>query len=277
MGWRLTTDVEEYAARVLPLLRTDPVGCTVALSVLGQLRAGLRFSDDPLVLCWLERDGEVVGAASASPPYPLVLDAVPATAAPALVDALRAAGAVVPGCNGEGAALDAFVAAWTARTGARAEVTMAQLLYVLGDLAVPDVAGAGRPAGPADLALCTRWWEDFAREAGVAAPGSQEHLVRDRMADDRLWLWEVDGTPVALAGRNRVEAGVARVGPVWTPPEHRRRGYGGAVTAAVTADALARGATGVVLFTDVANPTSNGVYRRLGFRPVGERRVVDFR
>jgi predicted GNAT family acetyltransferase len=79
-----------------------------------------------------------------------------------------------------------------------------------------------------------------------------------------------------MAGISRPEAGMVRVAAVYTPPEVRGRGYGGAVTAAVTRSALDAGAAHVVLFTDLANPTSNALYQRLGFRPVEDRTVVEF-
>jgi predicted GNAT family acetyltransferase len=79
-----------------------------------------------------------------------------------------------------------------------------------------------------------------------------------------------------MAGAQRPAAGVVRVGPVYTPPEHRGRGYGAAVTAAVSQAALDAGAAGVVLFTDLANPTSNALYERLGYRPVEDRVVLSF-
>jgi predicted GNAT family acetyltransferase len=66
------------------------------------------------------------------------------------------------------------------------------------------------------------------------------------------------------------------VAPVYTPPEHRRRGYGAAVTAACAADALARDADHVVLFTDRTNATSNSVYQRIGFERIAERDVIRF-
>jgi predicted GNAT family acetyltransferase len=69
---------------------------------------------------------------------------------------------------------------------------------------------------------------------------------------------------------------VVRLGPVYTPPEHRGRGYGAAVTAAVSHAALDAGASYVVLFTDLANPTSNALYRRLGYQPVEDRVVLEF-
>jgi predicted GNAT family acetyltransferase len=65
-------------------------------------------------------------------------------------------------------------------------------------------------------------------------------------------------------------AGMCRIGPVYTPPESRGRGFGAAVTAAAVRHAHRRGARHVVLFADVANPVANGIYRRLGFVPVAE-------
>ena len=80
-----------------------------------------------------------------------------------------------------------------------------------------------------------------------------------------MTLWEANGEPVAMAGLTRPDAGMVRVIAVYTPPHLRGRGYGGAVTAAVTRAALEAGAEDVVLFTDLANPISNRLYQRLGF------------
>jgi predicted GNAT family acetyltransferase len=74
-----------------------------------------------------------------------------------------------------------------------------------------------------------------------------------------------------MAGSTRQVAGVVRVAGVYTAPAHRQRGYGGAVTAVATQAALDAGASAVVLFTDLANPTSNALYQRLGYRPVADR------
>ena len=97
----------------------------------------------------------------------------------------------------------------------------------------------------------------------------------------RLRLWEVDGEArsreaVSMAGSTRPSSGMVRVDAVYTPPRRRRHGYAAAVTAAVTRAALDAGASDVVLFTDLANPTSNAVYTRLGYRPVEDRTLLLF-
>jgi predicted GNAT family acetyltransferase len=99
--------------------------------------------------------------------------------------------------------------------------------------------------------------------------------VADRLSHSGLLLWEVAGEPVAMAGLTHTVAGVARIAGVYTPRAHRQQGYGGAVTTAASQTAMGRGASEVVLFTDLANATSNALYQRLGYRPVEDRVMLD--
>lgn len=99
-------------------------------------------------------------------------------------------------------------------------------------------------------------------------------MVDERTASGRLTLWETGGVPVSMAGVSLQVAGSVRVAPVYTPPEHRGHGYAAAVTAEVSRAAREAGAQEVLLFTDLANPTSNGVYQRIGYRPVSDRLLI---
>ena len=81
-------------------------------------------------------------------------------------------------------------------------------------------------------------------------------------------LWEADGRPVSLVVAGSRTPNGRRIGPVYTPPAQRGRGYAGALTAAASQDQLDRGAAFCFLFTDLANPTSNAIYRRIGYEPV---------
>jgi predicted GNAT family acetyltransferase len=101
-------------------------------------------------------------------------------------------------------------------------------------------------------------------------------MVDDRLSYGGLTLWEMAGEPVSMAGLTRPAAGQVRVGPVYTPPSRRGRGDGGAVTAAVSQAARDAGAAEVVLFTDLANPTSNALYQRLGYEAVSDRVIFSF-
>ena len=153
-----------------------------------------------------------------------------------LVSGLRARAVRIPGVNGEVATADRFAAAWTAGSPLRATPAMRLRLYVLGTLRPPTPPPPGRPrrAGQADFAGVAGWFTAFQSEGGVHAVDVGP-VVRDRIEAGLVWLWEdTAGTAVSIAARNRTAAGVARVAPVYTPPEHRRHGYGTAVTAACT-------------------------------------------
>lgn len=270
MAWQFTDDPETYAAHAWDLLARDPARHTVALTVAASARAGYRWSDDPMLFGWYEEGGDVRGAVAWTPPFELMLAEVPEDTVDELAAALRARR--VPGVNGRVEIVERFVAAWRP---AQSSVALEMRLYRLGTLVTPTAPGVPRMAELGDLDLAIRWLRAFEIEAGVHRT-DVEGAARDRLAGERLWLWERDGETVSLAACTAPAAGVARIAPVYTPPEHRRRGYGAAVTAACTAQALECGAEEVVLFTDLANPTSNSIYQAIGFRPVADFRVVRF-
>jgi len=155
----------------------------------------------------------------------------------------------------------------------------ASRLFRLGDLEKPATAGRPRHATEDDIDLLAQWRGDFELEAvgHLRNPGDGSAAIR-RMLEmgDGTILWEHDGEPVSWAVVSVPLYGMSRVGPVYTPPAHRAKGYGSAVTAAVSQHARDAGATSVVLFTDLANPTSNSIYQKIGYRPVYDSTELEF-
>jgi predicted GNAT family acetyltransferase len=137
----------------------------------------------------------------------------------------------------------------------------------------PPVCRAGARAGAGRLRP-RAWFGAFLSESHTLAHPDIGKAVDERVGYGGMTLWEADGVPVSMAGVTRQVAGMIRVAPVYTPPGYRRRGYAGAVTAAVTQAALDAGAGEVLLFTDLANPTSNALYQRLGYHPVEDRVIM---
>jgi RimJ/RimL family protein N-acetyltransferase len=279
MAWELTDSLDDFERIAVPHLLADPLRQTVPLTVLTNLRySGLSaFGDEPPVLGWHRADdGTVDGAILRTPPYPLLLASIPPGSIAGLLRLLAAQRELPAAVNLDAESEELFLAAWSASTGGGGSARMRSRLYRLQALVVPDPGppGVARIAGPADSELLVDWHDAFAREANTFAEASGR-IVADRLSHDGLTLWEVGGRPVAMAGTTRPVAGVVRVNGVYTPPAERRRGYGGAATAAVSRAAQAAGATDVVLFTDLANPTSNALYQRLGYRPVDDRVLLE--
>jgi RimJ/RimL family protein N-acetyltransferase len=280
MAWRLTDSADDFLDAAGEHLRADPVLHTVQLTVLETLRLSgpSAFGDSPPVFGWHESaSGATDGAFLQTPPFPVLLATLPPGSARSLLDLLAAERRPPSAVNVAGQDEATVLTAWTAATGGSGTSRMRSRLFRLGVLAPPDPCppGAARLAGQGDRDLLVAWHAAFGSETGAAAPENAERTVADRLSHSGLMLWEADGEPVAMAGRTREVAGVVRVSGVYTPPACRRRGYGGAVTTAVSQAALDARVAAVVLFTDVANPTSNALYQRLGYRPIGDRVVLD--
>jgi GNAT superfamily N-acetyltransferase len=281
MAWQLTEDVAVYLAAVGGFLRARPAENTIVLTATEAVRSkgpGAFGGSAPMFGWQAEPDGAVTAAFLHTPPYPVVLTMMSDGHAAALAAELANRGRHTPGVNAAIAPGAAFAAAWQERTGQATRAGMRTRLYALGRLLPPDPLppGQARTASAADACLMLAWLDSFHDEAGPEGPNASERVVRDGLGHGGLVLWEHQGRSVSLAGRHRAVAGQARIGPVYTPPELRGRGFGGAATAAVTQAALDDGAEVVVLFTDLANPASNTLYQRLGYRPVGDWAVLRF-
>ena len=275
-------DAARFLSAAEPLLAADRARSTIIATV----AAGLVSLPDPdlrptlVVASDSSLAGDpVVGLALRTPPHPLTVLIDPSAADPgevaaALAGAVVAAGSMPDLISGPREDVDAVAAALAAQGWSTRQHT-AMLLYRLVGLVEPyGVRGAARSLDvddPADLDLASRWAFQFLVETrAVPRPtGPDPELIRRRAARGGVTiLWQDGAASVALAGHSAVIGGMARIGPVFTPESLRGNHYGSAVTAAAVRSAQRLGAATVVLFTDADYPTSNAIYRRLGFEPV---------
>ena len=276
----MTADTRRFLNAAGEFLRADPAGNSVMLTVTENLRvsATAPAAGPPLYGWWQPAGGPVSAAFMHTPDFPLMLSRVNAPDTARLASDLVGAGRQVHGVNAGQEAAGAFAAAWRERTGDAVAVYRRMRLFRLGELIPPRPwpEGTARLAARTERDLLARWFGAFAREVGD--PPGQDHskAAAERLAYGGITVWEAGGAPVSVVGRTRAVAGMVRVGPVYTPPELRGRGYAGAATAAVSQAALDAGITEVVLYTDLANLTSNALYQRLGYRPVEDRMVFSF-
>jgi predicted GNAT family acetyltransferase len=308
MGWFITGSVDEFLVEAGPFLHAEPARNTVILSVTKNLvvkaaagrrsgpqaarsmpraaasRSRLPRDDEPLYGWWRPRPGEdtggsaICGAFMHTPGFPAFLTSMSSGAAVELAAMLAATRRRLPGVNAETQAAEAFADAWRDRTGDAATVFRRMRLHRLAELVRPDPGpeGNSRVADERDRSLLTEWFGAFALEVGDDYPQDHAVAVDDRLGYGGLTVWEASGAPVSVAGITRPVDGMVRVGPVYTPLPLRGRGYAGGATVAISQAALDAGAAEVVLYTDLANPTSNALYKRLGYRPVEDRVILSF-
>ncbi|MFG2561541.1 GNAT family N-acetyltransferase [Streptomyces sp. NPDC048496] len=268
MTWTFTDDVEAFLDVAGASLAARPAENTLVLTVTATLRSsGPHAYGDaaPLLGWWRGADGEVAGTVVQTPPYPPLLGTVAPEALVPLTAALP-----LTSVNADRPTAEALAACWPGH-----RVEQEQRLYRLGELIPPPPAPEGTPrtATTADRELLLAWHLAFAEETGQLSTHA-ERLVDERTVSGRLTLWEAGDVPVSMAGVSPRIAGTVRVTTVYTPPEYRGHGYAAAVTADAGGAAREAGAAEILLFTDLANPTSNGVYQRIGFRPVSDRLLI---
>jgi hypothetical protein len=226
----------------------------------------------------------VVGTAIRTPPWRLVLGVMEHPGAVhQLVQDLVAdpAGADLPGVIGPSEAAHHFAEAWAASTGVSARLTRHERSFRLRKVIRPPTApGAMRPAQPTDRMLLTSWAQAFHEEALSGGPDQDYAAMADRWIRGlgrTAFLWEDAGRAVSLTGVGGLTPNGIRVGPVYTPPELRGRGYASNLVAKASQLQLDGGRTFVFLFTDLANPTANRIYQAIGYEPVNDVDEYDFR
>jgi len=139
---------------------------------------------------------------------------------------------------------------------------------------LPDLpAGRLRPADIGDMGLLTQWVAEFMVHAGEQ--GDAAEVARDRISRGLLHVWE-DGEVVSMAAWTGQTPNGVRISLVYTPESLRGRGYATACVAALSRKMLQVNRY-CCLYTDLANPTSNAIYYRIGYRPVCDAAVYSVR
>jgi GNAT superfamily N-acetyltransferase len=137
-----------------------------------------------------------------------------------------------------------------------------------------DVPGFARGVESQDAALLLDWKMAFIRDASTGDPPPTPEDIEAVIARKRYFLWIVDGQPVAMAAMGRQMRGCGAIAPVYTLPDYRGRGFGGAITAHVVDRIFASGRPIACLYTDLSYPASNRCYEKLGFEKVCDCWVV---
>jgi uncharacterized protein len=266
-------DADSFLARAGAFLGEREAEHNVILGISGSLRVEPRmYGEDPYFAVALD-DERVVAAALRTPPHNLLLSEVDDEhALEALADDVHSVyGDTLSGALGSNEAVAEFVRLWKARTGASARLALHQRLYRAEEALAPEgVSGRMRPYEDRDRQLVLGWMDAFVAEAlPEPPPEDSAHWLDRRLADPDagLAVWE-EGDAVSFGSFGGLTPNGIRIGPIYTPPELRRRGYATALVAELTHMLLERGRSFCFLFTDLANPTSNSIYQRVGYRPV---------
>lgn len=267
--------VDEFLAAAGPFLAAHEAENNLLFGISSTIRVTPDlFGDDPPRFATVADDaGRIVAATLRTPPHNQVLSWIDdMDAIDVLVDALRRE--ALPGLLGPTEAAARFASRWTDATGQATTVEVAERIFRLSSVIPPvrPASGTWRLAEPRDRDLIARWIVAFWKEAAPASPSPADPVaVADRVVarDGRFgYLWQDVDAVVSLVGASGETPHGIRIGPVYTPPDLRGRGYASSLTAAASTDQLDRGRRFCFLFTDLGNPISNKIYRAIGYEPV---------
>jgi len=274
-------DPAAFAERAVPRLLEEPGRHSVFFSIVNTLvRDPTMYLS--FVLLVAEAEEGVLGLAIRTAPFG-VLIARPDSdeVLGALVDAALDLAPDAPGVVGARPEADAFAARWIERRGGSVEIENRQGWFELTEVRQHgDAPGGMRLARDDDLPLILAWSDAFMIEAVPGHPGDEamrHRQIESIHARAGFRLWEGDGGVVSMTGVHDSSPAGARIGPVYTPPDLRGNGYATALVAAASAEQLAAGHAACFLATDLANPTSNAIYRRIGYDWVCEAIDLRFR
>lgn len=281
-------DIEAFAERVEAFLLEREAAHNLLLGISETLRRQPGYYTSVPYLATVEQDGQIALVAMRTPPHRLLLslaapDAVVDQALDLLVGDMQAVyGHEVNGVHGSPALSLGFAERWRKAAGQAYRLSLGERVYRLDEVApVSGVAGTMRAATEADRDVLERWVVEFQDEAlpptEIRTPPA--HWVTQGLMPPmrNVVLWEDDaGQPVTMVGYRRSTPHGTTIGPVYTPPEQRRRGYASACVAAISQQLLDEGQQFCFLFTNQDNPTANHIYQTIGYRHVSDVAVYDF-
>jgi GNAT superfamily N-acetyltransferase len=220
---------------------------------------------------WMAIQGdEVLGVALQSPlTFPAVLTPMKASVAAAMANAIAEAGVALPGVTADAATAATFAGQWSERSKSAATPFQGLRLYELLQIGeIPRTEGTLQAAGAQYRSLMIDWVGAFQREIGESDADTEIRVDR-ALAAGELWTWDCRGETLSMAVSREPLEGVVRLSGIYTPPEKRKRGYAAACVHALS-KRLGDAGYRCILYTDLANPTSNSIYQRIGYQALAE-------
>ena len=234
----------------------------------------------PLLLSILEH-GRVVGVAVMTPPHRIILSRIDAKIEVAIVHLiryLRGINTQIPGVVGPAAEAQAFSDFWIEdQQRVSPRIVMRLRVFEARQIAdLPLSQGKLRLARMDDHLLMAQWFVTFSEEIGEPADlDSTKKCAEQHIKAQRLYIWD-RGAPVSIAAATRPTRNGTTINWVYTPPEHRNKGYATSCVLSLTKKLLSERYAFCSLYTDLSNPTSNNIYTKIGYVPIGDAFSFDF-
>jgi predicted GNAT family acetyltransferase len=279
------SDIYQFHADTYEILLSDEVK---NLIILGNLLIGTDGTDrtgwrnvDNWFMATVKNDADVILTALMTPPHNLTLyetNNVPNDEALRVLVERIAGDTAVPGVMSESGLALRFAKIYNGATKNDFKVTENQRIYALTEVNEAYLRGSYvfRPADDRDMSFLPYWCNGFHNDCYQEKDNLQTSfgIAEHYLSGKRLYILEDNGVAVSMAGNHRNMRNAGGVGPVYTPPYFRNRGYASACVARLSKQILESGKKYCVLYTNLANPVSNSIYQKIGYNAVCYSRVI---
>lgn len=275
--------LDEFVAEAEPLLLKKEACNNLMLGILNHFKEvkhtaivsegnyGIAFSGDEAVFAFMQ-----------TPPKKWIFaagDAVSDAVIQEVVIEMKRNRLDVPGVIGPTKEVDVFVAQWEKEQSQAAHLHMKQLIYQLDRVkSISLASGHLERATRAHESIIADWLFQFGKETveDISAEKAME-MAASYIEVGSAYVWMDNQTPVSMVNRSRKTQNGATVNAVYTPDEYKRKGYATSAVATLSQKILDDGFGFCSLYTDMLNPTSNNIYKRIGYYEVGTSIVYTFK
>ncbi|MCL2387415.1 MAG: GNAT family N-acetyltransferase [Defluviitaleaceae bacterium] len=288
MMFKLFTDVHDFYRESFDLLMRHEAQNSL---VLGNLIIGHEGTDksewrDPAkwLMATVENENGVQLVALRTPPHHLTMYAKDNRIDDEVLECLvkGLAGHEITGVTTEKELASRFAKAYCDVNGLAYETEFNQRVYELSRVNPVPRVGTLRRVEKRDMSFLPFWVEGFHFHVGVDKSAEMMKVPQDwdvyhnRILHRKLYILEVEGIPVSMAGIPRATPTICAVGPVYTPPYFRGKGYATSCVAKLSQLLLDQGFAKCALYTDLANPTSNSIYQKIGYTAICDSIMLNF-
>jgi uncharacterized protein len=261
-------DPSQFYNRVYNYLMREEARHCLLLGIAQRLIDDPQMYDSNVYLASVEAGEDVVAVAVMREPYKLVISCQDLAAIEVIAENLHAQKIQLPGVSGQIEETLAFAKTWQNLSGQKYQLAMKMQIHQL-QAVKPIVRAKGflRNATDEDRTLLLQWVQEFSIEVFGKDMENAPRFLDSHLKKNTIYIWQ-DEIPVSFVCAAGSTPNGKRFGPVYTPSEYRQKGYATSSVADVSQKYLDMGCQFCFLFTDLANPTSNYIYRKIGYQPV---------
>ncbi len=276
------SEAEKFLSEAKSLLYADEATNSLLLGLAEMVRNKGESGQTEAVLLRVVHEGQTLTAALQTPPMNLVISESENRPLKVLAQYLKSNQLKFPGVVGPANSSEMFAKMWSRECGCHFELGMGQMIYKINEVEIPQqaVEGSLRLAQLNEISLIASWLVEFGNES---LPPNERKSFEERLPyaeraiqNQNAYLWEVGGVAVSMAHVGRPTKNGISISAVYTPPINRKKGYASALVAHLSQRMLDSGKQFCVLYTDLANPTSNKIYQKIGYRAIAESKLFIF-